>query len=138
MRYGMAVGILAAGLIIGGCGGETSEINKVIGAYGRALAAGDGDRACRLMTAEGRASIVRDNKWSGVRSCRELAPLLKTMATEEELRDLRHLRLKGVKVTGDRAVGQMAEAHALTRTGDARLRRIDGRWLLDDAHPERR
>ena len=80
MRYGMAVGILAAGLISGGCGGERSKINKVIGAYGRALAAGDGDRA----------------------------------------------------------VGQMADEHALERTGDARLRRINGRWLLDDAHTERR
>ena len=138
MRYGMAVGILAAGLISGGCGGDAPQISKVIGAYGRALAAGDGDRACRLMTAEGRASIVRDNASTGVRSCRVLAPLVTTMATEDELRDLRHLRLQRVKVTGDRAVGQMAEAHALERTGHARLRRISGRWLLDDAHPERR
>src|SRR3954453_10921304 len=75
------------------------------------------------MTPEGRAGVVRDNALLDVRSCRELVPMVSRMFGEAELRELRHLRLEVVKVTGDRAVGRVAGVRALERTGDAGLRR---------------
>src|SRR4051794_26855626 len=139
MRNWLSVGVLAAALVAGGCGAgnDVAQINKVVGDYGRALAAGDGDRACAMLTPRARAHLVRANPMLGLRECRLVVRIVPAMFTDDQLRELRHLRLEDAKITGDRAVGRHAGLHALERTGDPRLRRIDGRWLIDGANPER-
>src|SRR3954462_12561503 len=71
------------------------------------------------MTPEGRAGVVRDNALLDVRSCRELVPMVSRMFGEAELRELRHLRLEVVKVTGGRAHGRRARTRAHRRRGPA-------------------
>jgi hypothetical protein len=127
----VATGAMAfAGCSAGGAS-DAEQIRTLVADYGRALADGDGDRACRMLTADARAHIVRDNRYVGVRRCEDVAEVFHELGSPEDLRELRRLTLASVRVRGDRATARLVGLRALEHTGDARLRRVEGRWLID-------
>jgi hypothetical protein len=108
-----------------------SRSGKLVADYGRALADGDGDRACRMLTADARAHIVSGNRYLGVQRCEDVAEVFHAAGSPEDLRELRRLKLGSVRVRGDRATARLVGLRALEHTDDARLRRVDGRWLIE-------
>jgi hypothetical protein len=143
MSRGLICALAAGAVALAGCGAsgggadsrDVANVKKVVAAYGRAVADGDGRRACALMTAQGRADVVRSNREFGVRRCNEVATVFRGMATSDQLDELRALRLARVDIHGDRAVGRLVGLRALERSGDTRLRRVGGRWLIDAPRP---
>ena len=127
----VATGAMAFAGCSAGSASDVEQIKKLVGDYSRALADGDGDGACRMLTPKARADIVRANSRFGVTRCEDVAELFHAEGSPEELRELRSIEIGSVRVRGDRATGRPVGLHALERTGDTRLRRIDGRWLID-------
>jgi hypothetical protein len=135
MSRGLICIVAAGALAFAGCGtarrGDVDEIKRVAVDYNRALADGDGERACALMTREGQANVVRLGRDYRARECRDLAVVISALADKEQLDELRALRLVRVKVDGDRAVGQFEGMRLLEGTGVTDLRRVHGKWLID-------
>ena len=135
MSRGLICVVAAGALACAGCGtarrGDVAEIKRVVADYRHAVADGDGARACALSTREGQANDVRHGRDYRVRECRDLAVVISALAREEELDELRALRLVRVKVDGDRAVGRLEGFRRLERSGPTYLRRVHGNWLID-------
>jgi hypothetical protein len=125
----LVLSVLAA-LVIAGCGGGKSSpkhasdaqaVSKVVKRYLSALAAGDGDVACGLMT-----KSYQDKLVSGSPSnCAKTFDTLAYQLDASEKATLTGAKITSAKVTGDRArvrVKGQKGAAALTKTG--------GVWLI--------
>jgi hypothetical protein len=135
MPKSLAALAIASAALASGCGQpptDADQIRAVIRDWGRSLAAGGGQRHCRMMTAGFQQRIVRDNPQLPGDSCAEVSAALSAIATPDQVSELNRLATSSVKVTGDRAAALLRPASILTGTGVARLRRVGGHWLVDN------
>jgi ketosteroid isomerase-like protein len=129
VRRRAAVAALAGALALAGCGGgdtprdtAADRVRAAVRAYLGALAAGDWDRTCRLMTVDARREIADA---AGAPCGRALASGAAEGA-EELASAQREVAGAEVRISGATAsVGPLGTAQQ-----DLRLRRVGGRWLV--------
>jgi ketosteroid isomerase-like protein len=129
VRRRATVAALAGALALAGCGGgdrsrdtAADRVRAAVRAYLGALAAGDWDRACRLMTVDAQREVAdaaggpcgRALASGAAEGAEELASAQREVAGAE-------VRISGASAT----VGPLGAAQQ-----DLRLQRVGGRWLV--------
>ncbi|HEX8082664.1 MAG TPA: hypothetical protein VF529_00130 [Solirubrobacteraceae bacterium] len=124
----------------GDAGDAEDAVADAVRGWMRDVADGNGKSGCARLTAKARRQLVEEIiPWDG--RC-EGAVFLLSSDLSDEVRDaLRRVRVKRVRIRGDRAevrdtdvefparVHQMLEESSPTKVV---LRRVDGKWLLED------
>lgn len=133
-----ALGGLGAGLAVAFGGGEEpgagtdpgpQGVVDTVGAYRRAVAADDGARLCRLLTARGQgALLVEAHAPARGAGCARAATRVYRRPAHSG-RTGAPVTTADVSVDGDRAIARPPGG------GRVGLRRVGGRWLLDDPPP---
>lgn len=129
---------MVAVLCLGGCTDHSEDraIEQVLEDARGALLAGNGARACRLLTAHGREQAPA----FGAGSCEEIVRVQRTLAERDPEshwpRDLREADLEVLSVTDDRA---QAELRVQDQFGTAirwriQLRKTGAGWRIDDSN----
>ena len=112
-----------------GCGGDEGEITGVMNRHMDAIAKGDGEAACRDLTAEAKRLVVVSfraaARGSAVKSCEEAYARIAAgldPAMRSRIRDGGH----DVEVHGDGTATVDSEA----TTGETQLRKVGDRWVI--------
>jgi predicted small lipoprotein YifL len=137
-RVASSIALLAAGLAVAACGsGSPAEppedaVRKTATQYAKALADGDADKACDLMSSAARQQIVAARAPSGGRDCP--ATMRDVVASlDDSVRDeLRDYRVTNVEIKRDRAsvVDNAALDTGEDHGGRRAVRKEGGRWLM--------
>ena len=117
-------------LVLAGCGGgEEGKVREVMQRHAEALAEGDGERACRDLTAEARRLVVVSvdavAPGLGARTCEQALRAIGGRLDDEAKRQLRDAHYE-VELHGDGT----ATADPDTVSGEAQLRKRGGRWVI--------
>jgi hypothetical protein len=137
-RAASAALIILALVTAPGCGGdggdERPDEEQVVAAatdYARAFGAGDGEKACSLLTPGARDAFVkRVSTLVGTSDCAEAVQKLQAVAGPNVTGPFRVARATGAKVDGDEAT---VEIRAGSGTAEVGLEERDGEWLLTRA-----
>jgi len=121
--------IVVCAVILVGCASGPADQPETVGAVSEtvttwltALSAGDGERACPLMTEAARAQLASHQR---APVCAEAVRSLSAALGPVGLDQLRRVSVGPVTVNG-------SEAKATVPGGTLTLRLRDGRWLIDD------
>lgn len=112
-----------------GCGDDApppervaeEEVRAVTGRYVDALARGDGEAACRLVTPEGRARVERDAGTACASAVTGGALPAESLAVARRQLPGARVKLDGLRAT----IGPLADSPA-----PLALERVGGRWLV--------
>jgi hypothetical protein len=123
--------VLALVLGLAGCGGETTEEDKVRSAlvdFSRALADADGDKACKLMTDEFKL-LFAGNTDTNAKDCSAAVRTAAAALDKPTADALRAVEVTDVKITGETATAKVARSQGVNDTQP--LRKLSGKWLVD-------
>ena len=134
---GLATAVTVFAIDDDGTGGEAGKAAATAEAFYHHVADRDGESTCELMTPAGRADF--EGLAAGLLPCEDLVVDLSITDRDREV--MRGIRIRHVTVRGDRAtisprdVTMPGGADRLRLFPDdhpATLRRVGGRWLLED------
>jgi ketosteroid isomerase-like protein len=123
-----AILLLAAAL--GGCGGESDPdaARKAVSDFSKAFAAGDGDRACKLLTPDAQAEFVKRVKaLTKASDCPAALRRVSQAAGSQVTGAFRTAKVSDVQVKGSSATAKLTAGKATTTVG---LAKSDGKWRL--------
>lgn len=131
-RTSAALALVAAAVAgCGGGGGGGSDVPQVTRAatdYAHAFGAGDGTKACALLTPGARDAFVkRVSSLVGTTDCVEAVAKLQAVAGANVTGPFQDATVNGVRVNGDRATARVVAAG---HSEQVPLERRDGKWLL--------
>ena len=127
--------VLAVAMVFAACGdggSDEQQITTAIKEYMRAFANGDGDEACDHLTDERREEMEQGLKQvAGEASCDALSKVVDQIEETDPggLDKLHEIEVEDIKVTGDTATAW--PTYHGERADQAKLRRVDGEWKLD-------
>lgn len=127
--------MLAAAIALAGCGGDDKPADDqtaardAVTSFTKAFAAGDGDKACSLLTAAAQTAFVNRAKVAtGATKCPEVMQRVAQLAGESVTGPLSKATVGDVKVTGNTATTTLsASGHSTLVT----LSKEDGEWKLN-------
>jgi hypothetical protein len=129
-----ALALAAAALLLGGCGGggggqsEAKKVETAVIDWAHAFGAGDGDKACSLLTPGARDAFTkRIATLVGTTDCAEAIKKLPAVAGPNVTGPFQDATVNSVRVSGDRATARL-----MAGSGNAlvTLEKSDGDWLL--------
>ncbi len=122
--------LVGAGVALTACGDSEGESPaETVTAYLSALSKGDGDEACKRLTAETRRAISEPVAAKlGGRSCSDAVRGLHDRLSASQADALKRATVTRAEVNGDAATVRFRAARGLL--GMARLRRLDGQWRI--------
>ncbi len=129
MRTSLAALALVLGLA--GCGGETTEEDKVRSAmvdFSHAFADADGDKACELMTDEFKVQFA-SNTDTDAKDCASAVKTAAARLDKPTADSLRNVDVSAVTVSGEQALARVSGAQGSDDTQP--LRKVSGKWLVD-------
>ena len=136
MRLKVAAALLAAIATLG-CGSGGSDEDKIRDthrAFSEAVADGEGDEACALMTSEARQEALGAGVFLGGGDCAEVLSKFKGLLDKGDLEELRNSKVTNVTITGETALVR-ASSDIDDDDDPTRMRKVSGDWLID-ADPE--
>ena len=125
-----AAALVASVLVLSGCGGDSDEdeIRSTLETYVEAFVAGDGKRACELMTEETRAEFVNKvSVLSRTGDCGRSVRVVRTLAGDATAKALQGAKIEDVKVDGDSATATLV---ASGNRAPSKLAKVDGEWRI--------
>lgn len=132
---------LAFAALPAGCrSGEQDRVKHAVHAWHADLAHGRGSQACARLTAGGRKDFLAGSLLGAFGDCELLVKDTASMLTAIQRRFLALVVIRRVEIHGDRALvhdrdvmipPQLREL-AMPVDEPTVLRKVDGRWLLDD------
>lgn len=124
----LVIAAASALVLIGGCSGPSDNPTRSAERFMHALAAGDIDQACRLVSTDGQP-VTKDHDWEQCQSFLHLA-----LATSgNEVAKYSQAEVTSADLDGDSAhVANDDIAGVLDPDFELDLIRIDGRWYVDD------
>jgi hypothetical protein len=120
-------------LVIVGCGGaksDRSQVTSVTHRYLVALADGNGDEACSLLTPEAQRQLLKSVGATGRLTCAREITLLHRVITPEEIAELRRARVSVASLSGNSAGAELMNKG---RRSVFPLSKTSKGWLLDAA-----
>ena len=130
---------LALAVVLAACGGDGdgtkgSDSEQVIAAvtgYAHAFGAGDGERACALLTPSAREALIqRVESLVRTADCPAAVEKLASLAGPNVAGPFREAKANEAEVDGDNATATLVAAGHATEVG---LEKRDGDWLLTRA-----
>lgn len=134
MRRALTLLGIVGTALAAGCGGgdgddDDAAVRRLVGDYATAIGAGNGDRACKTMTAPARRETVERVTAAFAQpidiGCEEAVTELANDMSPETKRALLNPRVAAVEVGG-----KTAEVRLRGVRGTTRLEQVDGGWRI--------
>ena len=133
-----AAAAAAVAVLVAGCGGgggdeapDPERVTEAATDYAHAFGAGDGEKACELLTPEAQEKFTAGvSSLVGTRDCAEAVSKLQAVAGPNVTGPFRDARVDSVKVTGDKATARILAGSGAEQVT---LEKRDGEWLLTKA-----
>ena len=128
-----ALALVVAAALLAGCGGgdrrsDRDEVASAVGAFSKALGAGNGSAACELLTTQAQAELVtRAASLAGTRDCASVITKIHDAAGDEVNAAFSSATVADVKVMGETATATLT---ASGHRAPVSLAKEDGEWRL--------
>ena len=112
-------------------GSDPERVIAAVTDYAHAFGAGDGEKACSLLTPAGRAALTaRVASLVGTRDCAEAVPKLQALAGPNVTGPFKEAKASNARTAGDHATATLVAGGHSTQVS---LEKQDGDWLLTKA-----
>ena len=119
--------LVAATLLLAGCGGGNSSPTETVKRYLTSVANGDGAAACDALAPPVRAKVLQEARSQQIKasSCADLFSQVRSHMTAAQRR-----QFQGAKVSVASSSGNTATVNVAGASSQPTLQKIGGRWLI--------